>query len=91
MSILNVEMNFQNDANAKDIRSYLKALLYTLWNEGEGFSGKRPFGDSGWDYELYKALIINGNVNGKLDSDGYIDTVDKTEADKLIFKAIEEL
>lgn len=90
MNTLDIPMQ-ENDANASTIRDYLKALLYTLWNEGEGFSGKRPFGNSGWEYDLYKALVAAKAVKGSLDEDGYIETVDTAQANKLIFKAIEEL
>lgn len=45
-----------NDAGAATVRDYLKALLLTLWREGEAFSGKRPFGNSGWDSELLDAI-----------------------------------
>lgn len=73
------------------IKEYLKKLLKQLWLEGEGFSGKRPFGNSGWQYDLYKPLIQNNFVTGKLDEDGYIDTVDEVKADKIILKIIEGL
>lgn len=36
----------ENDAQASSVRGYLKTLLKTLWEEGEGFSGKRPLGNS---------------------------------------------
>lgn len=42
------------------IRDYLKALVATVWIEGEGFSGKRPFGNSGWQSTLYDTLIYYG-------------------------------
>ena len=58
-----------NDAEAATIGDYLKALLRELWRRGEGFSGKRPFGNSGWEHELYRALIAGGAVNGTLDAD----------------------
>lgn len=90
MNILDIEMQ-ENDANAKTIREYLKALLTKLWEEGEGFSGKRPFGNSGWEYPLYTALVTKGAVKGSLDEEGYLDTCDHKAANKLIFKAIEEL
>lgn len=90
MNTLDIPMQ-ENDANASTIRDYLKTLLYMLWNEGEGFSGKRPFGNSGWEYDLYKALVAAEAVKGSLDEDGYIETVDTAQANKLIFKAIEEL
>lgn len=90
MNILDIPMQ-ENDAGAGTVKDYLKALLTALWNEGEGFSGKRPFGNSGWEYELYIALVKAKAVKGSLTEDGYIETVDENEANKLIFKAIEGL
>ena len=53
LEILDLPMDpDSNDAGASSIRGYLKTLLTTLMAEGEGFSGKRPFGNSGWEYEL---------------------------------------
>lgn len=85
--VLNCSME-DNDSGANTLRGYLIALLTTLWEEGEGFSGKRPFGNSGWESDIYKALIQGGFVIGKLDEDGYIDTVDSEQANQLIFEAI---
>jgi hypothetical protein len=62
------------------IRDYLRTLLMTLWEEGEGFSGKRPFGNSGWKYDLYAPLIKGGFVAGELDEDGCIQELDDTIA-----------
>ena len=55
--ILDIPMK-ENDAGAKTVGEYLIMLLLIdqLWCEGEGFSGKRPFGNYGWEYELYHAL-----------------------------------
>lgn len=47
------------------IRSYLELLLITLLKEGESFSGKRPFGNSGWEYDLYDALAKAGLIHGR--------------------------
>jgi hypothetical protein len=47
---------FANDAGAETVRDYLRELLFTLWREGEGFCGKRPFGNSGWERELLSSL-----------------------------------
>lgn len=41
------------------IKEYFKTLLEQLWREEESFSGKRPFGDSGWQREIYEVLIDN--------------------------------
>lgn len=89
-SILDLPMG-RNDAKAKTIRDYLKALLTRLWREGEGFSGKRPFGNSGWRHEIYKVLIAAEIVEGRLDEDGYVEDVDGEDADRLIQKAIASL
>ena len=80
---LNIPMQ-DNDAGAKTIGGYLKKLLLTLWNEKECFSSKRPFGNSGWEYEIYQALISAKVVDGKLDECGYVDEVDYFTADGII-------
>lgn len=78
-----------NDANAKNVGEYLHSLLFTLWEEGEGFSGKRPFGNSGWEYDLYKPLIVGGFVEGEIDEEyGDFISVDSKAANKLIFECI---
>lgn len=91
INVLDVKLDTDNRAGAHDVRGYLKALLRTLWDEGEGFSGKRPFGDGGWEYELYWGLVKAGLVNGYFDEYGYVDGVDKVTADRLIFEAINQL
>lgn len=57
------------------VRDYLRVLLTTLWSEQEEFSGKRPFGNSGWEYDLYAPLIKAGHIEGSLDEDGYVVTI----------------
>jgi len=76
------------DAHAT-IRDYFKLLLLTLWREEESFSGECPFGDSDWQYDIYKPLVKAEVVPGEIDEDGYLETVDISEADKLIYKLIE--
>lgn len=70
------------------IREYLYELLATLWNEGEGFSGKRPFGNSGWERDLYAPLIAAGAVTGQLDAEGYVNHVDRKAANQLVMDLI---
>lgn len=81
----------KNDADVDNVRDYLIKLLNTVWEHEEGFSGKRPFGNGGWKHEVYKGLLAAGVVEGKLDSDGYIEELDERMADKLIYKAIAAL
>ena len=80
-----------NDACADTVREYLILLLQRLWEEEEGFSGKRPFGNSGWKFEIYAALVDEGIVRGKFCSDGTLDYVDTKTANVLIFDAIATL
>lgn len=81
----------KNDAGAGTIREYLGKLLLKVWNEGEGFSGKRPFGNSCWELEIYSALVKSGHVTGGLDDDGYLEDFDEITADHLIAAAIRHL
>lgn len=81
----------ENDARARTIREYLIALLSALWDEQEGFSGKRPFGNSGWDCDLLVPLIRGGLIDGRLDEDGYIEEIDDNGGEHLIAMAIEAL
>lgn len=84
-----LEVRFDSDAGEnKSIRNYLFTLLDTLWKEGEGFSGKRPFGNSGREYDLYRPLIQHGFIAGSLDSDGDVLSCDRSEANAFVSKLI---
>ncbi len=89
-AILGLPMT-RNDANAKTVRGYFVALLGALWQEGEGFSGKRPFGNSGWESELHAALVKGGVVNGAIDPQGYLESIDEKAANQAIYSAIDAL
>ena len=69
------------------IRRYLRSLMLALWEEQEGFSGKRPFGNSGWNLDLARGLIKAKAVKGKLDEDGYVEDVN----DKQLYKVVVQL
>lgn len=59
-----LDVRFDSDAGSQlTVRDYFRALLSTLWEEKEGFSGKRPFGNSGWEYEVHTALAKAGFVD----------------------------
>lgn len=89
-NILDLPMR-PNDANAQTIGEYLVELLLRLWSDGEGFSGKRPFGNSGWQFDLYLPLVQAELVEGKIDNDGWLETCDEKTADQMIAEAIEGL
>jgi len=88
-AILNLPVdNEYLPGDIRTIRDYLIRLLSDVWKDGEGFNGKRPFGDSGWESDLITPLVRAGLVKGKLDADGYIDSVDDEAAEKLIADTI---
>jgi hypothetical protein len=78
-----------NDLGKKvTIRQFFFELMKTLWIEQEGFSGKRPFGNSCWDGDLISCLIKNKLIKGKLDEDGYLADYDKKADDKYVMSQI---
>ena len=66
-----LDVRFDSDAGKQlTVREYFRELLLKLWDEKEGFSGKRPFGNSGWEYEVHCALAKAGFVDlGEWDED----------------------
>ena len=81
----------ENGAGEPTVRHYLKALLRQVWREGETFSGKRPFGDSGWQVEIYAALTMGGVMDGGWEEDGGDFVIDEHVADRIIDSAIRAL
>ena len=70
------------------LKQYFKALLIQLVVEGERFSGKRPFGNGGWEFDLYAALIQASYVEGTLDEYNYVEECDTSTADAVLIDAI---
>jgi hypothetical protein len=89
--ILAIEFESLDLGYPLSLRQYLKELLKTLWQEGEEFSGKRPFGNRDWQYEIYEALARKGLIAGQLDKDGFLTESNKQAADELVLKLIEAL
>lgn len=83
-----LELKMVSDIGETTIREWLRELLLTLWREGEGFSGKRPFGTGGWELDAYAALIKAGVVKGELDEYGHVEEVNRLEAEKVIERLI---
>ena len=80
------------DLNATvTIREYLIKLLLTLWDEVEGFSGKRPFGNSGWSYDMAVPLIEHEYLAGELDADKFVRSLDDDAYDGIIADCIKAL
>lgn len=89
--ILAITLEQPNDAEAFTIRDYLVKLMADVWRYRECFDGKRPFGNSGWQYDIYKALILANAVDGSLDEYGSVDEIDCDLADYTIECAIESM
>lgn len=85
--ILGLRMPQPNDARVKTIGEYLAKLLTKIIEEGECFSGKRPFGNSGWQYDLHWPLVQANLVKGRI-VDGDLEEYDDRKADKLISQVI---
>lgn len=90
-----LELKFESTDLGREIsiRDFFKELLTALFKEGECFSGKRPFGNSGWDYDLCVCLVKNEVIKGKCLKYGDLDDwdYDSAEADKKILELIKEL
>lgn len=72
---------------AGTLKDYLRELLATLWREEECFSGKRPFGNSGWQGDVYADLVQAGVLDGEPDEDGYPE-FDYDDGEALVQRAI---
>ncbi len=93
-NILDIKMT-SRDVDIEDltIGQYLTELLCKMWEEGESFNGKRPWGNSGWQFDVYKTLIREGVIAGTLDDEGCIDELHYDQikrADLLITEAVVE-
>jgi NAD+ synthase len=86
--ILNYRFESVDLRKTLSIKDFLKKLLITLFEEKECFDGKKPFGNSGWEYDIYKALVLGGVIQGEIDSDGYVKNINEEEADKLTLELI---
>lgn len=63
-----------------NLRQYLYTVLSKLWQDCDDFNSKRPFGYSSWQFDVYRELIAQGYIDGKLDTDGYIVAFENKDA-----------
>lgn len=87
---LNTPMPDNNDAGATTIGHYLSLLLAGVWKHREIFNGKRPFGNSSWEYDIYDALAAAGFVHAPINEHGQRDYTDEQirDMDRLIDNTI---
>lgn len=89
--ILSAPLPEDNDSGALTVREYFIELAKMIWNEGESFNGKRPFGNSGWEYDIRWALVHSKIVEGSLDEDGDLEEYDAQRVHDLVLAALEYL
>lgn len=79
-----------NDSGAATVRGYLTELLVIAWESG---SALHPFGNSGWQHDLYEPMTRAGLAAIGYDEAGYAtgSNAGYAEADQLILAAIREL
>ena len=70
-----LEVELEGGQKGYTVRRYLTNLLLEVWKEGECFSGKRPFGDSGWEWDLYIPLVRAGFITGVVAEYGDVEVV----------------
>ena len=63
------------------LKEMMADCLKTLWEEGEGFSGKRPVCDSCWEDIAAEALAILEPKIGKFKKSEYVDEEDYFEVE----------
>ena len=71
------------DSGATTVREYMRALLARLWERGEGFSGKRPFGNSDWELTVFREFVRADLIDGELRADGSVH-YDRQQAEALV-------
>ena len=54
-----------NDRQSNAVVSFFLKAMIELWNQGEGFTGKRPLGNSGWKEDLIADACEDWKVSGK--------------------------
>lgn len=52
-----------DDDSVMTIGEFFHACMIRLWEEEDGFSGKRPLGGSGWSYEMREVLVDKFNCS----------------------------
>ena len=95
LGALSMEFYCQDLGYTLTVKDYLKELLHTLWSEEDSFSGKRPFGNSCWQFDAIRALVEAGYIEGEItyDEDGYVEesNYDRKEAENFILNLIKSL
>ena len=68
------------------VADFFRNCMLALWEEEDGFSGKRPICDSGWSIGITEALVRAKVVKGEIDADNDLvyNSYDSKEVDEII-------
>lgn len=77
-----------NDSEASTVRGYLITLLSVIWTDGGDL---KPFGNSGWQNDIYIPMVRAGWISGEFIDDYYVKKIDHVAGDALIGTAIRRL
>lgn len=66
------------------MRYFFERLFCDLWKKEANFDSKRPWGNSGWKWDIYVTLIKHNVIPGKLDEYGYVEEVDSKSASDFV-------
>ena len=80
--ILALELDDPCHGDPKTIGEFMQQSLLNLFREGESFSGKRPCGNSGWEFQLHETLVKAGYVSGTYSSTEYDTWLEDYDIDK---------
>ncbi len=85
-----LDLKFESSDLEKEvtIREFFYHLLEALWIEKESFNSKRPFGNSDWDIDLIKCLIVNNFIEGEIDKEGYLVKYNRKKVQLFVIKTI---
>lgn len=71
------------------LRDYFKEIAILVWTEEAMFSGKRPFGNSDWQNDVYASLIDAGLLDGMIDEYGCVSQI-QDDAERLVTELLVE-
>lgn len=89
--LLNITFESRDLGRTLTLREYFVELLRTLWREDDQFSGKRPFGNSGWQWDVYIGLGKHVPNLVIYDAEGEVEDYDEKECERMIRMALDTL
>lgn len=89
-AIMSLPMPHPESGDDSTIGENLRDIMRRVWEKEEGFSGKRPWGYSGWQLSFYEVLVKFDVIEGSFDEYGYLDSCDDADGFEIICECIEK-